>query len=377
MKVYPSLSEYFKYVQSAETEDPRARGIKKLFDTLKKAMQINSRIVGHFSTRTTALSSFDWNLIGDFNKIEEIINRNKTLINYLINNHTYTAMFGATLYKLCIINNELGSQLFVEKKYDNSEFDYNLDSLYLYDTNGSFTEEISLIENEYHLLNTIQYYSKGGILRSIMPIEIIRFDMILENANWLRKLKGILQIVNKGSSPENERAAEQAAQTAVSNNYLISDDLIEFKLNEIAGSGGTVFKDFIDFINKEISIAILGQANTSELPNGGGSRAALQIQSLISADIFYADMIRMEEFIDKILLLDYKNNYDKLAVIAPYKFKFSIAEEQDIERNAAALKIINEFLPVLKKEAYQFINFTVPSKTDLEEDILQPNKSAF
>ena len=77
-------------------------------------------------------------------------------------------------------------------------------------------------------------------------------------------------------------------------------------------------------INRDIAIAVLGQANTSELPNHGGSRAALEVLRLISKDIFYSDMVRVESIINRFLLIGYRLNYDKTAVKTPFNFRFDI-----------------------------------------------------
>lgn len=362
MLIYKRLNEFFKIVKSIENPDPKLRNIKGFFDELIKPIQINSRILGHFLTRTTALTSFGWDIIGDFPKIPDVKNRCKKIIDYLINNHAKTPFYGASLYKLQIKNTIKGTIININKSIPNQNFDFDFDNIYFYE-NGRYSETIPR-DDSFYLLDIYNDEIKGGIIRSIMPIEIIRFDMILENANYLRKLKGILQIVNKGASNESQLAAEEAATNAIQNNFFISDDLIELRLNEIAGQGGQNFKSFIDMINSDIAIAILGQANTAELPNQGGSRAALQVLHLISKDIFYSDMIRVENLVNNYLFWDYLYNYDKKAIDLPYKFTFNIEEEQDIEKNAATLEAVNRVLPIKKNEAYKLVNFTPPGPDD-------------
>lgn len=362
-RIYPKLDEYFKIENTLDNPKPEQRAIKQFFDIVKKPLKSrNSRIAGHFITRTTALSSFDWNIIGDFETIEKVIIRNKNLINKLISLHCYTSFFGASLYQLDLVNNDYGTQLKIIKRFDNIEFDFDDYQIHFYDLNGKYIRSEAIEENVFLLLDKITYLDRGGLMRSIMPIEIIRFDMILENANYLRKLKGILQIVDKGTTPETQANAEYAAKNAINHNYVITDDLLEFKLNQITAASGNSFKEFIDSLNNEIAVAILGQANTSELPNYGGSRAALQILRLVSSDIMYSDMIRIENLINKVLELDFKLNYGN--GIVPYKFNFIIAQEQDIEKNASALQIANQFLDLKKDEAYKMLGLTPPSSGD-------------
>lgn len=362
-RIYPKLDEYFKIENTLDNPKPEQRAIKQFFDYVKKPLKSrNSRIAGHFITRTTALSSFDWNILGAFENIERVIVRNKDLINKLISLHCYTSFFGASLFQLDLVNNDLGTQLRIARRYDNTEFDSDDYSIHYYDLNGKYTKSEQISNNEFLLLDKISYLDRGGLMRSIMPVEIIRFDMILENANYLRKLKGILQIVDKGTTPETQANAEYAAKNAINHNYVITDDLLEFKLNQITAASGNSFKEFIDALNNEIAIAILGQANTSQLPNYGGSRAALQVLRLISSDIMYSDMIRIENLINRVLELDYKLNYG--SGLMPYKFAFVIAQEQDIEKNASALQIANQFLDLKKDEAYKMLGLTPPSKED-------------
>lgn len=366
MRVYKKLNEFFNIVNSVDNADPKMRNVKGLFNELKKPMRINSRLLGHFLTRTTALSSFAWSIFGDNPKmVADVTARTNKTIDYMINNHAKTPFYGSTLYELDFKNESSGTKILIRKVFDNSEFDYDLNKIHFYDQSGKYANTILEDENEFFLFDKFNDNLKGGLLRTIMPLEIIRFDIVLENANYLRKLKGILQIVNKGgASEDSQSAAEEAATNAISNNFFISDDLIELKLNEIAGQGGQNFRDYIDMINRDISIAILGQANTTELPNNGGSRAALDVMRLISKDIFYSDMVRVESLINRYLLIDYRFNYDRQATKCPLDFRFNIEEEQDIEKNAAALEAVNRVLPVRKDEAYKFVNFTPPAPGD-------------
>jgi phage gp29-like protein len=191
--------------------------------------------------------------------------------------------------------------------------------------------------------------------------------MLLENANYLKKLKGILQVINKGASNEEQAEAEDAAANAIRDNYLITSDNLELKLNQLTATGGAGFKEYMDMLQNEETIAVLGQANTTQLPKSGGSRAALQVQKMISADIFYKDMIRVEKLMNDYLLLDYRLNYDANASLSrmPYQFRFNLEEEQDIEKNAIAIReVLNSGISLKKSEVYQKLGFSVPGKDD-------------
>ncbi|GMU99363.1 MAG: hypothetical protein AMXMBFR51_20980 [Ignavibacteriota bacterium] len=356
-QAYPTLSDYYKLESSLDLP-PELRQIKQYFDLVSKPLKSrNSRLVGHFITRTTALSSFDWHIINDQNN--EITQRCKQSINQLINQHCFAVLFGVSAYQLLPIVTDSGSVISVSR-LNNSDYDYDNDSIHFY-KNGKYQYTANIDDNSL-LLDKIDYLDKGGLMRTIMPMEIIRFDIVLEYANYLRKLKGILQIVDKGSTPESQSNAEFAAKSAINHNYVITDDFLEFRLNSITAANGNSFKDFIDLLNKEIAIAVLGQANTSELPNYGGSRAALQVLKLVSADIMYSDMIRVENLINKFLEIDFKVNYGTGK--PDYKFQFIFSQEQDFEANASAIRQIIDIIPLKKDEVYAKIGFTPPANED-------------
>jgi len=362
MNIYPGLQKFFIVAKNVEDSKPKDRDVYTFYNYLKTILKVNSRLMGHFITRTTALTAFDWSMEGSDQKAaEEAVSRLRPLINDIISNHAYAALFGSSLYILELVNNEYGSQLRLKNKRDQSMYDYDLPYIYIKDENGNILNTININDDMFYLIDTAPYYAKGGILRTIMPSEIIRFDMVIENANWLRKLKGILQVINKNAAPSEQRAAELAAQTAIRDNYLVTSDLIEFRLNQIAGQGGTAFKDFINSIDRSISIAILGQANTAELPTSGGSRAALQVMKMISADIAYSDMVRIEALVNKLLLRDYRLNRSLDAASVPYKFRFKIEQEEDILKNADAINVLKTAgIPLIRKEVYEKIGFSIP-----------------
>jgi len=365
-KAYPTLSEFRQYCRSADEDNTITRDNRSLLYSINRILQYNPRIFGHYLTRATALSSFEWDLIPKENaKIDDkTMHRISRLTDSLLSTQIKSIFFGASLWGLSPETTESGTMLGITKYFNPWDFDFDTENIYLYDSNGNKNIAAGINETSLYLLDSVDYYPvSGGLGRTIMPLEILRFDALLELGNYLRKLKGILQIVNKGGSGEDQSAAEEAAKLAVMNNYVTTSDLIEFKLNSITSSGGDAFKELIESINKDISIAILGQANTSDLPDSGGSRAALQVQKLVSADIFYSDMRRFENFMEKVLLLDFQYNINRNASQkdVPYSFGFRLSEEQDIEQNAMAIRTIKEAgIPLLKKEVYQRIGFSAP-----------------
>ncbi len=370
-RLYPTLDQFFAACKNADEPNDKVRSTEVMFKYLKQLFA-NPRISGHATTRNSALSSFSWNLtVSDATfqkKAEEMKTRLSPAINAILQKQLNTVLYGAFLVKLQTISAKDSNILSVEKFFEPDEFDYSNTHFLIKNKTDRTVTAISRTEFQAeYIFDAYTTLPRGGVLRTVMIPEILRWDMVLENANYLKKLKGILQIINKGTSDDNQAAAETAAANAVKNNYLVTDDMIEFKLNQIAAAGGgTQFKDFNDERKAEISIAMLGQANTSELPNNGGSRAAIEILKLVSADIFYTDMNRVEALMKQLLLIDYKLNYKSDAAIddLPVKFEFNIAEEQDIEKNAAAIDVLHKFLPMREDEVYKKAGFTPPQQGD-------------
>ncbi|MCS7054076.1 MAG: DUF935 family protein, partial [Ignavibacterium sp.] len=275
--------------------------------------------------------------------------------------------FGSLLIKTTAINKDGSNKIIIEKVFEPTEYDFDYPFAYIYKSaDGKVYDTINLLETNDYLFSSAEFPHRGGLLRSVMPTEIMRLDIILEYGNYLRKMKGLLQIVNKGGSDEDQAAAQSAAQNIVRDNFFISSDAIELRLNQISASSSSAFKDFLEEINSSIAIAWLGQANTSELPKYSGSRAALQVQRMISADIFYSDMIRTENLVNNLLLLDFKLNFDRNASIAdlPYRFSFNLSEEQNFESNANAIRSIIDIVPLLESEVYYKLGFTPPKQGD-------------
>jgi hypothetical protein len=376
-RLYPTLQEFYGSCKAADYPDFKSRSTQQLYQTLQRAFIHNPRIYGHAVTRTSALSSFTWNLYCNDKTFEQKKDAMKARVTQMVaailQYQLRTIMYGAMLIKMrTVTNNATGTMLVLDKVYEPHEFDYDDTNIYIFNgTRVAQTIDRTKFQTEY-LFDCNTALPRGGTMRAIMPSEILRHDMILENANYLKKLKGILQIINKGTSTDNQTSAETAAKTAVQSNYVVTDDNLEFKLNEIAATNGSAFKDFIEARDTEIAIAIVGQANTTELPNQGGSRAALQVMKMVSADIFYSDMNRVEALTNQLLLMDYILNYDSKATLAqlPVGFQFNMSEEQeDVEAVANAIQVLAAFMPLLNAEVYARTGFTPPKPGD---DVFKP-----
>ncbi len=100
-------------------------------------------------------------------------------------------------------------------------------------------------------------------------------------------------------SPGATEADKQALLSAVANigtdaaAIIPESMLIEFV--ETRGAGGAeVYERFCEYLDKQVSKAVLGQTLTTETPrDGGGSRAAAQVHDAVRRDIMESDARRL------------------------------------------------------------------------------------
>lgn len=365
-RVYPQLADFFIYCGNADTDEPKDRDSRRMFAEIEKPFKINLRLTGHYTTRIAALASFGWSILADDKKNQKAADEAKmrcgALIRKIITTHAHTSFYGSTLHKLDL--SKPNDRMRHVKIFSPMAYELFGDTIRFWDK--KLGPEIALDESQDLLLDVHPFPFSGGILRTIMPTEILRYDSILEYANFLRKLKGLLQIINSGAGEDEQTAAETAAQNAVKHNVVITGKDLEFKLNTITSGNASGFKDFKELADRDISVACLGQANAAELPNNSGSRAAMQVLRMISADIFYQDMVRVEDLVRRVLLLDYRLNTsaDATEVDIPYAFSFNLAEEKDIEKLANAIVTLAPYVPMKLAEVYAILGLTPPGPDD-------------
>lgn len=372
-RTYPEFSQINKYIQQAnDSNNPDARA---LMAACKVVKTVNLRVKGLINTRQTAVTSFDFVIKNkETGEIDVETTKNlKRVIFRILKKHVTTPLFGCFALKMEWQNDELQSNLKIPKKlkfYSPTEMLQTENGINIVDDDNKVIHQLSLDEYYPDFLFEIddEFEERGGLMRAILVLESLRWDMRSENANLLTHLKGILQIINQGD-PEGQDQADaiEAAKSARRHKFVVTNELIEFKLNQIVSGDLSAFKSLIDDINAEISIAILGQANTQQLPNSGGSRAALQILKLISADIHYSDMIRCTELINDLLLKYYRVNFDESAIDAPFAFEFIYDDDENHLNNADIIStVLNAGIPLKKSEIYSKIGFTVPDTNDVE-----------
>ena len=368
-KLYPTLTDVQNAVVSADQQDLRFRDIRPLMAILNRMAIASPRLSGHILTRRTALLSYDFHISEDgaqTDRAAEAAELLRKLIYAILHYSVNAPLFGAALLRLDWNTGDGKTIPALDKAF--KPYEVEIDGLQVNiietDTKDNFTRVQILDEMKQAYIIAIDESSwVGGILRSIMYHELLRNDTIQEWANFNKKLKGLIQAK---ANEEEKKDAGNAAANFVNNQFAVTSHDVEFILNELTSSrGADSFSVFKSVLENDIAIAILGQANTAELPAGGGSRAALQVLNLVRADIHFADMQRAKALINEQLLPAYWYFNVSQTAECPLEFDYLFDETGDVETSARMFQQIAALqLPVKTSELYGKLGLTPPAEDD-------------
>lgn len=376
--------EVRKAIEKADNEDETKRDARDLMSILMRMVQTSPRLRGHILTRRTALTSFGWSIVPheetDAERAEQARLRCGRMIAQLLRWHTDTPMFGVSATEIDWVPQPDGAKapkvLRSVLPVELERPDRDPGTIVLYEDviaggkpTGKFTRKtLSSDPAESWIVDCDESYEMGGVLRALIYHEVLRQEMLLEWGNFNRKVKGIiLAQYEEHAQDEDKDVALEALKSIVKNNYSLTSKDIAFSFQNLVDSiGATSFGDMISKIEDDQAIAILGQANITELPDQGGSRAAVQVQNLVRIDVHYSDIVRMEDVInDQLLLYDARLNVDATLAEAPWRFRFNISEEQDPEKNARTIsELLQSGIPLRKAEVYDRVGFGEPDAGD-------------
>lgn len=355
-KTYPDIAYIPGYLKSADNDDVKARDTRKLMALLNRMRQSNPRIAGHLITRKTAYSSYRWQIRTGENRFDplDITARCTGLIKSIINNYVNAAAFG--MFALEIERTVAdGARFVVRKSLPPTSIDHQDDTLLIID-DANVKTSIDTNDVTYFWYKYPNDY-RGGFLRSIIYPELLRHMTLVEWSNLNLRMKGIILALVDPENLQNYadtlnlseeeystvlKTSEQALKNVGNNTYAQLPNAINIEMKSLVeGAAGGSFAEFKNQLDKDIAIAILGQANTSELPDRGGSRAALQVLNLIRQDILFDDMQKIKDICDRALLLDFRANYDKNADETPYEFEWIHDDTPDIEAYARVFETLS------------------------------------
>lgn len=125
---------------------------------------------------------------------------------------------------------------------------------------------------------------------------------------------------------------------------VLSNDMsIEFPVEPGKASTSGLFKDYINYLDEEIAIRVLGQTLTSSIGNKG-SYAAARVHDAVRGDILKSDLILCERKINELIRRIINFNYpDKNYPV------FRFISDENLERK----KVLSEIILNLKQAGYE------------------------
>jgi phage gp29-like protein len=379
--ILPTTKQAIDAMSKADQVTAAARDQRNLMSALMRLPRAIPRIAGNLQTRRTALSSFSWDIVPLNADQQEDANKVKLRVapccSKIVSWHTDVPAYGASIVQLSAFATVNGMTLDVLKRYAPTEIERpvgisNPSELCIVDQSKqtrtiSPLSELMAEARQSYLADIDDNYEPGGVLRALLLKAITAVTLEKEWMNTAKKIKGIIETVYaQDATTEEVGAAVAAVQDAATKNIVAHSNDIELNWKDISNAGNAVntFNVYLQMLNNDFSIALLGQANTTQLPNNGGSRAALQILQMITADIIYSDIIRVERMMNTLLLYDYQLNKDINATSTPWTFKFIIPEEVNLESRARVVQtLLASNIPLLASEVYSSMQFSNPDPT--------------
>lgn len=392
-KLLPSLPEVLKAFRQADDRNERSRDTRPLLAILMRMVEADPRLGGHVRTRRTAITSFDWELESDASVSEgdeapRLAARQRCagVIETILDRTPEIDLYGALVMRLSWDARTEGGATGQGEVVPSIAYDYDPDEverpsrrrgelrvLSWEDRRGILTRNPVPEDDPEWIAALDESHWTGGVLRSLVIRMVLLNDGLQEWARYIKKLKGLIGAQFMGEVPEegdeDRKTAEMALQQMFSENYAMYSDRLKFELSKLveAAAGGS-FQAYKQELEADMAVAVLGQANTAQLPSGGGSRAALEILNLIRRDIHHSDIRRAERLCQQLFDFDYRLNVDQAAERAPWTFRVRIEQDEDHEANARstseafdALDGTQGGLPA--EEVYTRLGFTMPAGT--------------
>lgn len=352
-----------------KAENSKERNCRDFHAILQHIYDEDPEIESAANIRSVGISSFSWRITshdGDDTETVQLANdRLRRAINKLIANSWEGSFYGVLAHRL-IWKNQNGWVPEIEEMYDIDKINWHQNSelLEIYNPETEKYDSIPDTDRENWLLYS-EGKAPGGALRKLILNRIIQLEMIREWANYNAQAKGVVTGQIPDVSNEKEiQAVSNAITDIYQRNFAIYGQGTEIAFKEmVAGGVYSSFKEIVDLLDSKCRIVLLGQANTSELPRGSGSRAALTVQKMITVDKLLADMLRVENIINEQLLPIYwKKNQGTEAM--GIRFEFLWQEEIDPEKFVAVIDtLLNNGVPVRADDIYRVAGLRRPDGT--------------
>lgn len=345
------------------------KDVRPLMSLGERCIEHDPRLQGHITVRTAAVTGFGWRIVAKDSQYAEQAaeaqERLNDVISTYLDNIVKAVFYGAFVMEIeWAVNPETGMPEWkINKEFEPTEIEVANKQLNILTSSENGTFIRTPIVNSATASN--YYITDVYKLPPILPGIVIREVLLNENIkNWTeftKKLIGLAMATwREGATDEEKNMAKQVINTLSQTNYAASSDAITYDFKEfVSGQGGASYAAFKGELEKDIAIAVLGQANTAELPKGSGL-AAMQVLNLVRGDILWMDIQRAVKVINaQIIKTDYRFNYNTTRV--PYHFEFDLDEEIDREKEMRIVDVgLKAGLKFITSEVYKRTGFTMP-----------------
>lgn len=136
-----------------------------------------------------------------------------------------------------------------------------------------------------------------------------------------------------------------------------SDCTLELLTDDTKGSTTGLFREYVDYWDKNISIRVLGQSLTTDIGNVG-SKAAAQTHDEVREDLVIADMVLVSYTVNKLIKTLINVNYPSVAEYPKFEFEEEVSIEYKLKRS--------EIIKNLKVSGWTVSQEDIQEEFDLE-----------
>lgn len=385
-KLFVTIGEYNKAFKMVEQE-PSDRDPRPMLSIVARFMEVNSRVSGLVRNAHDAIAGFPWRIAPSDPESKDAIRiATETQERFTaagIHHHFDVLMDGefagltglrqvfdkTTKGKMTAAVEVIPSTQLVRHKASNGLQQVGL----IKDASEFAVDEIPPEERSQFIFSYFNPFKStrpeflGGLCRPAIPLTIIKNFTWQDWSQFTESYGQPFRTAayEEGTKDEDKAAAKKALEEFGRNSWGIFSKSIEFKLQEAARNGSVeAYQKLLESIDAELAILFNGEANTSELPERGGSRAAVQTLKLISDDRMWWRLKRIEEIInEQHIAVDFRLNVSESDTTLRPRFEFVTEESQDREANARIIDILSATYDLDDEEVSRKTGFKVTRKT--------------
>lgn len=163
-----------------------------------------------------------------------------------------------------------------------------------------------------------------------------------------------------GAKPEEKKTLKEAAEAIHSETGVIIPEGMMLKLLEASRGGTVTYESLCDYMDRQISKAVLGQTLTTEMSSSGGSYGASQTHDEVRQDIKEADAGMLAECFNE-TLIKWLVDHNFAGVTAYPRFAYITKKESTLKELAERDEILVGKIGVQVDPDYWYKTYNLPA----------------